>query len=307
MQNPREVYGRTLVELGRENKRIVVCDADLSKSTMSCYFQETFPGRFFEMGIAEANMTSFAAGLCLAGKIPFVNSFAVFASGRAYDQIRQGICIPGLNVKIVGSSTGLSDFGDGSTHQAVEDAAIMRAIPNMTVLVPADAVETAKMTRAMSEHDGPVYMRVNRNDMPDLYPEGQEYTIGQTLTLREGADVVVFANGIMVSKALEAAETLSAEGVSLRVVNVSTLKPANESVLRELAQGMKGVVTAEEHSLIGGLASVVTYALRGLGVPVHTIGIEDRFGQSSYGYEELLSHYGLTTENIVRSAKSSLG
>ncbi len=306
MQNPREIYGRTLVELGRENKRIVVCDADLSKSTMSCYFQETFPERFFEMGIAEANMTSFAAGLCLAGKIPFVNSFAVFASGRAYDQIRQGICIPSLNVKIIGSSTGLSDFGDGSTHQSVEDAAIMRAIPNMTVLVPVDAIETAKMTRAMSEYDGPVYMRVNRNDMPDLYPEDKEYSIGQMLTLREGTDVVVFANGIMVSKALEAAEKLSAEGISIRVVNVSTLKPADESALRGLAQGMKGVVTAEEHSLIGGLASVVTYALRGMGVPVFPIGIEDRFGQSAYGYEELLSHYGLTTESIVRSAKSCL-
>jgi len=306
MHNPREVYGRALVELGRENDLIVVCDADLSKSTMSCYFQDTFPQRFFEMGIAEANMTSFAAGLSLAGKIPFVNSFAVFASGRAYDQIRQGVCIPGLNVKIVGSSTGLSDFGDGSTHQAVEDAAIMRAIPNMTVLVPVDGIETEKMTRAMAAHNGPVYMRVNRNDMPDLFPENEEYTIGQSLTLRDGKDVVVFANGIMVSKALNAAEELAAAGISTRVVNVSTLKPVDENELRSLAEGMKGMVTAEEHSLIGGLASVIAYAMRGMGIPIETIGIEDRFGQSAYGYEELLDHYGLTVHHIVRSAKSCL-
>ena len=306
MHNPREVYGRTLVELGRENDLIVVCDADLSKSTMSCYFQDTFPQRFFEMGIAEANMTSFAAGLSLAGKIPFVNSFAVFASGRAYDQIRQGVCIPGLNVKIVGSSTGLSDFGDGSTHQAVEDAAIMRAIPNMTVLVPVDGIETEKMTRAMAAHNGPVYMRVNRNDMPDLFPENEEYTIGQTFTLRDGKDVVLFANGIMVSKALDAAEKLAAAGISARVVNVSTLKPTNEDELRGLAEGTKGIVTAEEHSLIGGLASVITYALRGMGIPIETIGIEDRFGQSAYEYEELLDHYGLTVDHIVSSAKSCL-
>ena len=306
MRNQREAYGRTLVELGKENDRIVVCDADLSKSTMSCYFQDTFPDRFFEMGIAEANMASFAAGLSLTGKIPFVSSFAVFASGRAYDQIRQGICIPGLNVKIVGSSTGLSDFGDGSTHQAVEDAAIMRAIPNMTVLVPVDGIETEKMTRAMAEYEGPVYMRVNRNDMPDLFPENKKYTIGQTLTLREGEDVVIFANGIMVSKALEAAGQLEKESVTARVVNVSTLKPVDEEELRGLARGMRGVVTAEEHSLIGGLASVITYALRGMASPIETIGIEDRFGQSAHGYEELLAHYGLTVDNIVRRAKSCL-
>jgi transketolase len=306
MRNPREVYGRTLVELGKENENIVVCDADLSKSTMSCYFQDSFPNRFFEMGIAEANMTSFAAGLSLTGKIPFINSFAVFASGRAYDQIRQGICIARLNVKIVGSSTGLSDFGDGSTHQSVEDVAIMRAIPNMTVLAPVDGIETEKMTRAVAEYHGPVYMRVNRNDMPDLFPEDEEYAIGKILTLRQGEDAVVFANGIMVSKALEAAEKLAKDGISVRVVNMSTLKPVNEGKLRALAQGMKGVVTAEEHSLIGGLASVITYALRGMDIPIATIGIEDSFGQSAYGYEELLAHYGLTKENIIRSVKSCL-
>ena len=178
MQNPREVYGRTLVELGRENPDIVVLEADLGKSTMSCYFEEAFPSRYFEMGIAEANMTSFAAGLSLTGKIPFTNSFAVFAAGRAYDQIRQSVCLPRLNVKIVGSSAGLSDYGDGSTHQSVEDLAIMCAIPNMTVLAPADAVEAGKMTRAMAANRGPVYMRLTRADLPDVFPEDEEFVIG---------------------------------------------------------------------------------------------------------------------------------
>ena len=302
----RQGFGEGLLMAGDNDPQIVALCADLTGSTKMDLFAEEYPDRFFEMGIAEANMTSFAAGLSLTGKIPFVNSFAVFASGRAYDQIRQGICIPGLNVKIVGSSTGLSDFGDGSTHQAVEDAAIMRAIPNMTVLVPVDGIETEKMTRAMAAHNGPVYMRVNRNDMPDLFPENKEYTIGQTFTLRDGKDVVLFANGIMVSKALDAAEQLAAAGISTRVVNVSTLKPVNENELRGLAEGMKGVVTAEEHTLIGGLASVITYALRGMGIPIETIGIEDRFGQSAYEYEELLDHYGLTVDHIVSSAKSCL-
>jgi transketolase len=179
LQNPREVYGRTLVELGRENPDIVVLEADLGKSTMTCYFEEAFPDRFFEMGIAEANMTSFAAGLSLTGKIPFTNSFAVFGAGRSYDQIRQGICIPRLNVKIVGSSAGLSDFGDGSSHQTVEDVAIMRAIPNLAVLVPADGNETRAMTRAIAAYNGPVYMRITRNDLPDVTADDAPFEMGR--------------------------------------------------------------------------------------------------------------------------------
>jgi transketolase len=302
-QNPRQVYGETLLELGRENKNIVVLEADLGKSTMTCLFEKEFPGRFFEMGIGEANMTSFAGGLALTGKIAFTNSFAVFASGRAFDQIRQGVSIPKLNVKIVGSSAGLSDFGDGSTHQSVEDIAIMRAIPNMTVLVPADGIETRKMTRKIAEHNGPVYMRLNRHDMPDLFPENQEYEIGKSYLIREGNDVVIFANGIMVHKAMEAAEKLENEGISTRVVNVSSLKPTNEEDIRKFTTGIKGIVTAEEHSLIGGLASVVTYILRGNGLPVICIGINDRFGQSAHNYDELLEEYGLTEKNIINSVK----
>jgi transketolase len=302
-QNPRQVYGETLLELGRENKNIVVLEADLGKSTMTCLFEKEFPGRFFEMGIGEANMTSFAGGLALTGKIAFTTSFAVFASGRAFDQIRQGVSIPKLNVKIVGSSAGLSDFGDGSTHQSVEDIAIMRAIPNMTVLVPADGIETRKMTRKIAEHNGPVYMRLNRHDMPDLFPENQEYEIGKSYLIREGNDVVIFANGIMVHKAMEAAEKLENEGISTRVVNVSSLKPTNEEDIRKFTTGIKGIVTAEEHSLIGGLASVVTYILRGNGLPVICIGINDRFGQSAHNYDELLEEYGLTEKNIINSVK----
>ncbi|HUV06861.1 MAG TPA: transketolase C-terminal domain-containing protein [Spirochaetia bacterium] len=306
MHNQRQVYGETLVELGRENGNIVVCEADLSKSTMSCLFEEVFPERFFEMSIAEQNMTSFAAGLSLTGKIAFVNSFAVFASGRAYDQIRQGIAIGKLNVKIIGSSTGLSDFGDGATHQSVEDVAIMRAVPNMTVLAPSDGIETRKMIRAIAEYNGPVYVRLNRNDLPDVFPEDRDFEIGRPYELREGKDAVVFASGVMVSRALRAAETLEKEGISVRVVNVSSLKPVIVEEIRRLAGDVRGIVTAEEHSLIGGVASVVTYILRGSGVPIETVGIRDLYGQSAHSYEELLEFYGLTDDDISRAVHRAL-
>jgi len=306
IQNQRQVYGEILLELGRINKNIVVLEADLGKSTMTSLFEQEFPERFFEMGIGEANMTSFAAGLSLTGKIAFTNSFAVFAAGRAFDQIRQGISIPKLNVKIIGSSAGLSDFGDGATHQSVEDIAIMRAIPNMTVLVPADGIETRKMVRKIVEYDGPVYLRINRHDLPDLFPENEEYVIGKSYLIRDGRDIVVFANGIMVSKAVEAAEKLEEEGISVRVVNVSSLKPVNESEIKKFAEGVKGIVTAEEHSLIGGLASAVTFILRGNGIPVIPVGIEDQFGQSAHSYNELLEEYGLTADNILNSVKNIL-
>lgn len=306
LQNQRQVYGETLLELGKENKNIVVLEADLGKSTMTCLFEQEFPDRFFEMGIGEANMTSFAAGLSLTGKIAFTNSFAVFAAGRAFDQIRQAICIPKLNVKIVGSSAGLSDFGDGATHQSVEDIAIMRAIPNMTVLAPADGTETRKMVRKIVGYNGPVYLRINRHDLPDLFPEDQEFVIGKPYLIREGNDIVVFANGIMVSRAVQAAEELEKEGISVRVVNVSSLKPVDENEIKEYASNVKGIVTAEEHSLVGGLASVITYILRGNGLPLIPVGIEDRFGQSAHSYDELLAEYGLTSENIINSVKKLL-
>ena len=303
-QNQRRVYGQTLAELGRENNRIVVLEADLGKSTMTCLFEKEFPERFFEMGIAEANMISFAAGLSLTDKIAFANSFAVFASGRPYDQIRQGIAIGKLNVKIIGSSAGLSDFGDGATHQAIEDIAIMRAIPNMTVITPCDGIETKKVIHAITEYDGPVYVRLCRNDVPDIYPEDMEFVIGKPVVLREGKDITLFAMGRMVCEALAAADMLAVEGISARVVNVSTLKPLDEDLIIKLAEGMKGIVTIEEHALIGGLASAITFALRGKGIPMDNITIGDSFGQSSNNYDELLVHYGLTADNMAAKSKS---
>lgn len=303
IKNQRQVYGNTLVELGREKERIVVLEADLGKSTMSYLFQQEYPERYFEMGIAEQNMISFAAGLSLTGKIAFVNSFAVFASGRPYDQIRQGVCIGGLNVKIIGSSSGLSDFGDGATHQAIEDVAIMRAIPNMTVLAPMDGTETEKMVKAITDYEGPVYMRINRNDMPDYFPQGEDFVIGKPYVMKEGRDITVFAHGIMVSMALKAAEELEKAGISLKVVNVSTLKPVDEAAIISLADGMKGIITAEEHSNIGGLADIVSYILRGKEIPFEVIAIMDTFGQSAHSYQELLTHYGLTDVEIINAAK----
>ncbi|HHY85597.1 MAG TPA: transketolase family protein [Verrucomicrobia bacterium] len=303
MQNPREVYGRTLVELGESNPDIVVLEADLGKSTMTCYFEERFPERFFEMGIGEANMTSFAGGLSLTGKVPFTNSFAVFAAGRAYDQIRMGICISGLNVKIVGSSAGLSDFGDGASHQTFDDVAIMRVLPGMTVLVPADANEVRRMTRYLASSKGPAYMRISRNDMADVTPPDAPFEPGRPVVLRDGSDCVVFAMGAMVWEALQAAEAMEQEGVSVRVVNVNTLKPADEAALRLLGEGMRGAVTIEEHSIIGGLGSLIAYVFRGSGLPLTCLGIADRFGQSAQSYEELLEAYGLTCRHVCRAIR----
>ena len=305
----RIAYGQMLVDLGREDERIVVLEADLGKSTMSILFQEAYPSRYFEMGIAEQNMASTAAGLSLVGKVPFINSFAVFTSGRAYDQVRQSIAIANLNVKICGSSAGLSDFGDGSTHQAIEDMALMRALPNMTVLVPVDAVETRKMVRAMVEWDGPVYIRINRNDLPVLTDPDSNFEIGKFQVVRDGTDIAIFANGVMVFKALEAAENLAKKGISVKVINASTVKPLPDEQVLAHVEGCRGVVTAEEHSVIGGLGSAVASALRReRNLPIEFVGIKDAFGTSALAYEELLTHYGLTVcaiENAVKVVVAS--
>jgi transketolase len=307
MQNCRLVYGKTLVELGMENERIVALDADLCKSTMTCLFEEAFPERHFEIGIAEANMVSIAAGLALCDKIPFVNSFAVFSAGRPYDQIRVSVCIGKTNVKIVGSSCGLSDFGDGATHQGIEDIAIMRALPNMTVLSPADGIETKKMTKAMVEYDGPVYIRILRNEVPDVTDEKQEFKIGKPSLIKDGKDIVIFAHGYMVYKAIKASETLETQGISTRIVNVSTLKPVDEEAITKFARGVKGIVTVEEHSIIGGLASIVAYIMRGQPIPMEAVAVQDCFGQSALDWEQLLDHYGLNEAAIVKAVKKILG
>lgn len=306
-QSLRIAYGETLVELGKDNKDIVVLEADLGKSTMSNLFEKEFPERYFEMGIAEQNMASTAAGLALTGKIPFINSFAVFSTGRAYDQLRQTISIARLNVKICGSSAGLSDFGDGSTHQSIEDMAIMRVMPNMTVLVPVDAVETKKMVSAMVDYDGPVYIRINRNDLPVITNEDETFQIGKVYTIKEGKDAVIFANGVMVSKALEASDVLESEGISVKVVNVSTVKPLDVHAVIDATRGCKAVVTAEEHSIIGGLGGAIAEALRGeRNLPMEFVGVKDTFGTSAHNYDELLDYYQLASQSIVQAVRSSL-
>ena len=299
----RLAYGETLVELGGQDPNIVVLEADLGKSTQSILFQQAFPDRFFEVGIAEQNMLSTAAGLSLAGKIPFVSSFAVFVSGRAYDQIRQTISIAALNVNICGSSSGLSDYGDGSTHQSIEDAAIMRAIPNMTVLVPADAVQTRQMVRAAAVHPGPVYFRINRNDLPVYTDPQSEFQIGRAYCLRSGKDAVVFANGVMLEKAMQAADELAVSGISIEVVNVCSIKPLDQQLIIESARRCGAVVTAEEHTLMGGLGSAVAECLCLEKIPQAMVGIKDVFGTSADDYELLLSAYGLTSQSIVDSVR----
>jgi transketolase len=304
MESLREAYGRELVDIGRTDDRIVVLEADLRNSTMSTFFAEKIPHRFFEMGIAEQNMMSTAAGLAIYGKIPFANTFAVFITGRAYDQVRQSIALPKLNVKIVGSSGGLSDYGDGATHQSVEDLSIMRSIPNMTVIIPVDALETRKVVRAAIDHEGPVYIRISRNDMPVITKKDDTFEIGKIYKIADGSDVAIFANGLMVGVALKAVSSLEKQGISVALYNVPTLKPIDEKMVKDAVNGVKGVVTAEEHSIIGGLGSAICEILSRNPVPVERIGIRDRFGQSSYDYYELLEEYGLTEDAMVDAAES---
>ena len=304
--NQRMVYGKTLVELGRQDERIVVLDADLGGSTMGKLFEAEFPERHFEMGIAEANMTSVAAGLAQTGKIPFTNSFAVFAGGRAYDQIRQTIAIGKLNVKICGSSSGLSDFGDGATHQCVEDMAIFRAVPNMTVICPADANETREAVKAIAGMDGPCYLRLNRNEYPNVTEEGAPFEIGVPKLLKDGTDIALFAVGYMTGVALEAARELEGS-ISVRVINVSTIKPMDKEMIRKMAEGCRAVVTAEEHNVAGGLGSAVAEALCENPIPMKMVGIKDTFGCSGHNYQEVLAYHGLTREAVAEAVREMAG
>lgn len=305
-QSMRIAYGEELVALGAENKNVVVLEADCGRSTMSCMFQEAYPERFFEMGISEQDMFSTAAGLAVSGKIAFANTFAIFATGRPFDQIRQTISIGKLNVKFCGSSCGLSDFGDGSTHQSIEDVAIMSAIPNMTVLAPVDARETRLAVRAAAEIQGPVYIRISRNDALDILPEDSKFELSALRTLREGSDAAIFAHGVMVEVALEAAEALAKEGIQAKVVSVPTLKPFNYAGVKEIADSVRAVVTAEDHSYIGGLGAAVSFALRQSKTPMDYVAVEDVFGQSAHSSEELMVYYGLTGRNIAQKVRALL-
>jgi transketolase len=302
--NLREAYGRELLEIAREDERVVALDADLCGSTMTKFLQDEIPERFFEMGIAEANMVSVAAGLALSGKIPFVNTFSVFAAGQPYNQIRQGIALPNLNVRIVGSSCGLSDAGDGATHQSIEDIAIMRAIPNMTIVEPVDAEETRKVVRTSLKYQGPMYIRISRSSLPLLTNSDTPFSIGKINLITEGSDVVIFASGSMVSKSLKAREILEQEGLGIRVINANTIKPLDKNQVIESSKNVKCIITVEEHSVIGGLGSAVSELLYDSKIPMKIIGIEDKFGQSAASHEELLEYYNLTPGAIADKIKN---
>ncbi|QCX34440.1 transketolase family protein [Caloramator sp. E03] len=301
----REAYGKALVELGKENKDVVVLDADLSKSTKTADFAKAFPDRFFNMGIAEGDMMATAAGFATCGKIPFASTFAIFASGRAFEQIRNSICYPELNVKVVATHAGLTVGEDGATHQSVEDLAIMRAIPNMTVICPCDDVETMAAIKEVAAMKGPVYIRLGRSSVPTLNNEADyKFEIGKAVTLREGKDVTIFATGIMVSEALKAADLLEKQGIDAQVINIHTIKPIDEKAVIEAAKKTGAVVTCEEHSVVGGLGSAVCEVLSEYcPVPVKRVGVMDMFGESGKP-AELLKEYGLTAENIVEAAKA---
>ena len=290
-KSTRVAYGEALVKLGKVNKDVVVLEADLSKSTMTAYFKKEFPERHINVGIAEADMIGTAAGIATTGKIPFASTFAHFAAGRAFDQIRNSVAYPQLNVKICPTHAGVSLGEDGGSHQSVEDMALMRAIPGMVVLSPADAVETEKMVFAAAEYKGPVYVRLGRLNIPVLFDENYKFEIGKAATLREGNDVAILATGLMVSEALEAAKLLEEKGVKARVVNVSTIKPLDTEIVLKAAKECKFIVTSEEHSVIGGLGSAVSEYLSEVH-PAKVVkhGIQDIFGQSADG-ETMLHIY----------------
>ena len=308
MAATRDAYGKALVELGRENPNIVVLDADLSVSTKTSLFAKEFPDRFFDMGVAEQDMVGTAAGLAAAGKIVFASTFAVFGSGRAWDQVRMTVAYTRLNVKIVVTHAGITTGEDGASHQANEDIAIMRVLPNMTVLVPADALETEKAIKAAANFYGPMYIRLSRPKTP-IITEGlnYEFKIGKGVVIRDGKDITIFACGLMVGTSLDAAEALEKEGVSVRVVNLHTIKPLDKELIVRCAQETGAVVTVEEHSILGGLGGAVAEVLiENCPVPMARVGLKDIFGESGTP-DELLVKYGLTSENIIKAAKAVLG
>ncbi|MGE5583396.1 MAG: transketolase family protein [Bacillota bacterium] len=303
----REAYGNALIKLGEINPKVVVLDADLSKSTKTAGFAKKFPERFFQMGIAEADMMATAGGLATAGKIPFASSFAVFATGRAYDQVRNTIGYPGLNVKIAATHAGPTVGEDGGSHQSIEDVTLMRVIPGMTVLNPADAVETEKLIFAAAEHKGPVYIRLGREPVPVIFEPDYQPVIGKAVRLREGKAATIVATGIMVDKALQAAAVLQEKGTSVRVLNIHTIKPLDSAEIIKAAWETGGLVTAEEHSIVGGLASAVAeVVVQNRPVPMEFVGMKDRFGQSG-SPAELLAEYGLTSEDVVKAVEKVIG
>jgi transketolase len=302
-QSLRKAYGESLVDYGATNPHVAVVVADVSSSVQTSYFAERFPERFFNVGITEQSMVDVAVGLALGGMIPFANTFAVLFL-RTFEQIRTCVAYAKTNVKIVGGYSGLSDFKDGPTHHADTDIAIMRSLPNMTVVEVADAVETRKMVPAVAELDGPVYLRITRADIPVLFDESHEVEIGKGVIVRDGDDVTLMGCGVMVSRCLEASKILADEGTDARVVNMHTIKPLDRSLLEKAANETGAVVTAEDHTVIGGLGGAVSEALsETYPVPLERIGIKDVFTETALTYEELLDYYGMGVKDIVESAR----
>ena len=303
----RDGYGKALVELGKDHADLVVLDADLAGSTKTGMFGKAYPDRHFNCGIAEADMMSVAAGLASTGLTPFASSFAMFASGRAYEQIRNSIGYPGLNVKIGASHGGMSVGEDGASHQCCEDFALMRSIPGMVVICPADGVEAEAATKAAYAYNGPVYLRMGRLAVPVFHEEGFEFQIGKGEIMRDGSDVAIIANGLMVYEAIQAGEQLEAMGVHPMIINMSTVKPLDEELVLEAAKKCGKIITCEEHSVIGGLGEAVcSFLSETYPTPVRRIGVNDEFGQSGPA-AEVLKHYGLCAENIVKVTRAFLG
>lgn len=302
----REAYGKALVELGEKNDKVVVLDADLAAATKTGMFKKAFPDRFFDAGIAECNMIGVAAGLATTGYTVFASSFAMFAAGRAFEQIRNTIGYPHINVKIGATHAGISVGEDGASHQCCEDIALMRTIPGMVIINPADDVEARAAVLAMADYDGPAYLRFGRLAVPRINPLDYEFKLGKGVQLCDGKDVTIIATGIMVGEALAAKETLANEGISARVINMHTIKPLDKEIVAAAARETGAIVTAEEHNIIGGLGSAVAEAVCEVcPVPVMRVGVEDKFGASGPAVE-MLKIYGLTADHIVEKAKEAV-
>lgn len=302
----RETFGRTLVEVGAVRSDVVVLVADVSSSVMTDYFAENFPERFFNLGIQEAGMVDTAVGFALAGMIPFVNTFAGLYL-RTVEQVRTCIAYARTNVKLIGGYAGLSDFKDGPTHHSIMDIAVMRAMPNMVVVSPADATEVKKILPLVAEHDGPVYMRLSRADTPLVFDETHKVKIGKGVMVQEGSDLTLIGSGVMLFRCLEAAKILTKEGVSCRLINIHTIKPLDVSLIIKAAEQTGAIVTAEEHSVIGGLGSAVAEALSSFyPAPLERVGIADEFAETGPDFESLLDAYGMAVEDIVKAAKRAI-
>jgi transketolase len=302
----RKAYGEALVQLGFDNPDVVALSADVSNSDFSYMFQEKFPERFFNVGIAEQSLVDVAAGLAYSGKIPFANTFAFLFATRALEMVRTHLCYGGANVKLMAAYSGISDSFDGPTHHAITDVAILRSLPNMTVIVPGDTIAVAKLLPQVAAWEGPVYFRLNRNEVPTLFDSSYEPQIGKAVLVRPGEDVTVIACGLMVSLALEAAEILAQEGIQARVVEMHTIKPLDEAVVEKAARETGALVTAEEHSIVGGLGAAVSEMVSGCyPVPVKRVGIPDCFAETG-PYKQIMDRYGLSTAHIVEAAREAL-